>query len=261
MRSIIYYFSGTGNNLALSKQLAKELKNTDILPITSLLNNKTIPLCYERIGFVTPSYYSHIPPIASEALKDLIIDKDKIIFSIIGCGGNRGHAVEDIRELLEACNYHINYEFTVMYPGNYILSYNAFPKWYQSMVINHSYKKIKKIADIINTNGPDIKLKKSFLYNQKTEPRLQEAIKNFENKARKYTVSDDCVLCGTCKNICPVQNISINGGRVTFHNNCQQCMACIQFCPKHAIDMDNIACKRKRYHHPDICAKDLYHLC
>ena len=258
MRSIIYYFSGTGNNLALSKQLAQELENTDVLSITSLLTNKTIPSCYDRIGFVAPSYYLHVPPIVGEALKNLVIEKDKIIFSIIGCGGNRGHAVEDIRELLLASNCNINYEFIVIYPGSYILSYNASPKWYQSIVINHSYKKIKKIASIININSPDIKLNKSFLYNPKLEPRLQESIKNYATNVSKYTVSDECILCETCKKICPAQNISISDGKVTFDSNCQQCMACIQFCPKHAIDMDNISAKRKRYHHPDISVKDLY---
>lgn len=62
MKSIIYYFSGTGNNFAIAKEITNSLGDSILLPISELLNNKIIPDEYEWIGFVVPSYFSHVPP-------------------------------------------------------------------------------------------------------------------------------------------------------------------------------------------------------
>jgi flavodoxin len=102
MRTIIYYFTGTGNNLAVAKGLQKELGNTDILPIAALLNHKEIPDEYDRIGFCSPSYYSHVPPFVVKCLTGIKYRENQIVFSVIGCAGNRGLAVEDIRKTVEA---------------------------------------------------------------------------------------------------------------------------------------------------------------
>lgn len=34
-------------------------------------------------------------------------------------------------------------------------------------------------------------------------------------------------------------------------------MACIQYCPNKALNYKNVTQKRKRYHHPEITAKEL----
>ncbi len=52
MKSIIYYFSGTGNNFAIVKEITNSLGDSTLLPISELLNNKIIPDEYEWIGFV-----------------------------------------------------------------------------------------------------------------------------------------------------------------------------------------------------------------
>lgn len=47
MKSIIYYFSGTGNNFAIAKEITNSLGDSILLPISELLNNKVIPDEYE----------------------------------------------------------------------------------------------------------------------------------------------------------------------------------------------------------------------
>ena len=61
MKTAIYCFSGTGNNLMIAKRLSALIGETDIFPIRVLKDNKTISPEYEWVGFVTPAYYSHIP--------------------------------------------------------------------------------------------------------------------------------------------------------------------------------------------------------
>ena len=131
MKTIIYYFTGTGNNLNIAYKLKNELEDTEIRPIRKLEKDKAHANNYERVIFCVPSYHSHIPQYVSKCLTEVKLSEEQHIYTIIGCGGNRGMAAEDLRECIEKCGAKVNGEFMVMYPGNYILKYNAFPKIYQ----------------------------------------------------------------------------------------------------------------------------------
>ena len=148
-------------------------------------------------------------------------------------------------------------EYTIPFPGSYILSYDALPDWCNRFMIHRSYKKINKIATDIRNNHKMIKLKLGILYNPKNEESLQKSIASYNDICQGYTVNDTCIKCGKCALVCPTQNITLKDGHVTFGTNCQQCMACIQWCPQKAIDYKGKAASRKRYHHMDISLKDI----
>ncbi len=66
MKTLIYFFTGTGNNLWTAKKLKEQLGDAEILPMHHLNRNKEIAAYYTHIIFVVPSYYSHIPPFVKE---------------------------------------------------------------------------------------------------------------------------------------------------------------------------------------------------
>ncbi len=257
MKTVIYYFSGTGNNLAIAKQLAKELGNTTVLPIKTLLENKTVPVEYDWIGYLSPSYYSHVPPFVEECMQDVIYTKEQKVFLIAGCAGNRGLAIQDMRHKVNESKKEVSLEYMVMLAGSYILSYGAFPKWYCNFVRKMSYRKIHKIANAIRQNKSMMPLKAGFLYRQKYEERLQQAISKYSVIGKRYMTDEHCIGCGTCAKICPVNNIAMEQSKPVFSDHCNQCMACIQWCPQHAIDCDQKAKKRKCYHHADVRVDDM----
>ncbi len=50
-----------------------------------------------------------------------------------------------------------------------------------------------------------------------------------------HTISDDCIMCGTCKEECPVQ--AINEGDPKYQINadaCTDCGTCADICPVEA---------------------------
>jgi flavodoxin/ferredoxin len=261
MQYVIYYFSGTGNNLAIAKQLGKELGGADIYPVAVLKDNKVISDNYQKVIFTVPSYYSHIPPFVKECMSNLVFTVEQKIFTICGCGGSRGRTKEDMRELIEKAGKKVSYEFMVMLTGNYILSYEVFPKWYQHMVTKISYYKIKKVSKIILSDSKHKLLGKGIFYSTKFEESMQESISNLSNPGRQYKVNESCIKCERCRKVCPVNNISIQAGKIMFGDRCQQCMACIQWCPAKAIDYNGIAQNRNRYHHPDITIEDMLNSC
>ena len=76
-------------------------------------------------------------------------------------------------------------------------------------------------------------------------------------RAKKFTVSDACIGCGTCAQVCPMKNITLENKKPTFGTNCIGCLSCLQFCPKEAINMGKITENRERFPNPFVKASDL----
>lgn len=257
MKGIIYYFTGTGNNYILAKDLASQIPGTEIRPMRMLPGDREVLTTYEIVGFCVPSYYSHVPAAVKQYLEGASFTPEQTIFTIIGCGSSRGVSTEELRERIEAGGGRVKNEYLVACPGNFILSYGALPPIYEHTVIRFSKNKIRKIAREVTSPDTPNQLGKALFYNEKQEPAIQKILATFPDRAAEYTVSDSCTGCGRCAAVCPVHNIHIEENRPIFAHNCQQCMACIQWCPQHAIDYRNISSKRKRYHHPEVTVQDL----
>ncbi len=258
MKSVIYYFSGTGNNLAIAKELANNLGNSIIYPISELIHNKIISDEYEWVVFVAPSYFSHVPPFVEKCMSDVVYNEKQRICLIAGCAGFRGVSIQDMRRHVIKSNKEVDLEYMIILPGSKILSYGAFPIWYQKLCTRFLHRKIKKIATDMRENRKRSNLAKGILYKEKYEPSLQESIAEFEIIGKEYKVSKDCTSCATCEKICPTANISISNGQVEFGDNCNLCMGCIQWCPNNAIYYQEKTIHRKRYHHRNITKNEMF---
>jgi len=53
-----------------------------------------------------------------------------------------------------------------------------------------------------------------------------------------YKISDECINCGACEPVCPVEAISEQDGkRVIDADSCTECGACVDTCPVEAISL------------------------
>ena len=51
-----------------------------------------------------------------------------------------------------------------------------------------------------------------------------------------YVITDDCVMCGTCADACPVEAISEGDGIYVIDADvCAECGTCVAECPTEAI--------------------------
>jgi ferredoxin len=48
---------------------------------------------------------------------------------------------------------------------------------------------------------------------------------------------DECVACGTCIDVCPVEAITLNEIAEIDEEKCTECGACIDECPTDAIEL------------------------
>jgi ferredoxin len=71
-----------------------------------------------------------------------------------------------------------------------------------------------------------------------------------ESAAKKLRTSEQCTTCGHCVRTCPMQNISIDNGRVVFGNNCVFCLRCVNNCPQEAVQVGKLSVAKARWHGP-----------
>lgn len=256
MKNVIFYFSGTGNNFAVASHIGKALNDTEVIHIRHLEKTLKSGIVYERIGFVFPVYYNHMPNIMKEFLGKVQYKPEQYIFGVSTYGGSSGMAMKDLREVINKYGGRVSAEFGIRMPGNYIVKYGAFPKLICDLIYKREEKSIVKISSKIERKEVTGNIDPSFI-SKLFDPKVIEKINNFKNEDKLFNVSDKCTNCKICKNICPVNNIEFVEDKPLWKNNCEQCMACIQWCPAKAINYSDKTQNRKRYTHPEVKVKDL----
>lgn len=260
MPNIIYYFSGTGNSLAVARLVAKKIGDTSVVPIITLSDNKEVPDKYERVGFVFPTCFLHPSKVVMEIGANLQVHPHQKIFIIVTCGGGNGFTLSDFRRLLQPKIQNPIQGFVVRLPGNHIVGFSAWSESRQRRLFENAKISVDEIVYQIQNDMPT-KIKKD--PNLKIMTFLSETfngwlgVKDIHSTKAEYFTTDSCIHCGMCEKLCPAGNIKVSDKSVTFGDNCQQCMACIQWCPKMAIAHPNVPKERKHYHHPDITIDDM----
>jgi len=257
MKTAIYYFSATGNSLAVAKDLAKGLDNAPLIPLAQVLKNPDAT-AYEVIGLVYPVYMFGLPLIVAEFLRTLKINPGTYIFSVTTLGGLKGRAHSLARAILKERGLDLASGFSVIMPGNYTVLYGAFSEGRQAKIFARQKIRMQEILDCVRQKKRGIMEEQPFLLNLLLYKMLYRAgSAQIPFSARRFWITEKCTKCGLCAKICPVENIKIQDGLPIWLAHCQHCMGCLQWCPVQAIQYGNLTLGRKRYHHPDVQALDI----
>ena len=65
--------------------------------------------------------------------------------------------------------------------------------------------------------------------------------------SKAFHIEGNCVGCGKCVKLCPLNNISLQDKKPQWGNTCTHCMACICNCPTEAIEYGKITQKKEKY--------------
>jgi ferredoxin len=258
MKTILYYFTGTGNSLAVAEGLCRRLGDCELVPIAAAVKTTgPISPAADRVGIIAPVYFSGLPSIVAEFSRRLDLSKVPYRFSVMTLGGSGGSAaLHQLDQILEEGpgRKGLDAGFTVRMPGNYIMMYGAAKENRITRILAESDRRIGEIASMVDhgfRKRPSAPLFGSLVHRM-IYPRF---IAGVHHADRKFTVDDRCTSCGRCVEVCPVENIRLEEGRPVWLHHCEQCMACIQFCPTAAIQAGKKTEKRGRYHHPGVTIK------
>lgn len=251
MKNLIFYFTGTGNSLQVSNDLADILGDCSVINIAKF--NFSNEITAERIGFVFPVYFWGIPLIFERFLKQVQIKGNAYLFAVATFGLWPGKALEIAQDILEQRGLKLNTGFFIKMPDNYILWYGAKSKAVQDKCFQQESEKIKVIGKSILLKQNNMIEKSRYMIDRLlTYPVNKFYKKRFAAVSKYFSAQENCIGCGLCIKNCPVKNIELKENRPVWGEHCEACLACIQRCPMQAINYKNKTQRRKRYINPNV---------
>jgi hypothetical protein len=146
MKTVIYYYSATGNSLAVAKSLAKELDGTvELKPMVGCHLKEREVVQAERVGFVFPVKNLSVPEVVQSFIKQLECRGECYVFSVATCNAVPGHTLFTMKSLLKRKNLTMNAGFVVDMPGNILMN----PEDVQNERLGRSRKKISEMVEAI----------------------------------------------------------------------------------------------------------------
>jgi ferredoxin len=258
MKTVLYYFTGTGNSLKVAKDLAVELGDTELIPLAKVIKDVAIAPAADRVGIVFPVYMWGMPLIVADFVKKITLNKSAYIFAVVNYGSTPGSTLIGLNKLLKNKGLKLSAGFGVTMPGNYIPLYGARSPETQGKHFKKEQEKIKKIAEVIRQNKPAGICRNNFLFNLLFSGLFYRVSAPQIPRLDKYFWADEkCNSCAVCVKVCPVNNIKMEGAKPRWLSKCQQCFACLQWCPEEAIQYGSKTAKRQRYRQPQIKIEEI----
>jgi ferredoxin len=260
MKTIIYYFTGTGNSLAAAMKIAAALKDCELVPIASLKDTpgRVVPAA-DRVGIICPVYDAGLPVIVKEFAERLDIGAVPYTFAIVTLGGTGISALHQLnRILVQGCRKKLDAAFTVIMPGNFPPVGVPPSGERKEEILRKADAALAAIAVAIQKGqavppgfSPLSSLMRLLLY-----PPFSRNVRGGDTS---FSVDDTCTACGTCAKVCPVGNIVMENDRPVWQHHCELCCACLHFCPAEAIQLNILRGTkgRGRYRHPDLKVDDM----
>ena len=250
-KNVIFCFSGSGNCLDIAKNIAAELKDTDIIMMRSQPAVTDVRGA-RRVGFVFPCYGGGLPGDVEQYVRQIKLDENAYTFGVCSYAGYLGTGLYKLEQIV-----HLDYWAGISHQCSCIWLFPHFlmlPPISPAKAQARAERLAKEVAgEILSARRKD-KLPPNNPINaveSKGWPKISDL------KAAKMHSSDSCIGCGQCAELCPKGNIRIENGRAVFGGSCIQCLSCLQYCPRQAIDLGGASVRRERYHNPNVTAKDL----
>jgi Pyruvate/2-oxoacid:ferredoxin oxidoreductase delta subunit len=253
MKTIIYWFSGTGNSLAVAKELAKQCGDAELVPMAKALRKP--PPSAERIGLVFPVYAFCPPALVARFVAKLNASPDSYIFSVITYAGSPGGTLTVLRRLLQKRGFDLAASWGVKMPENYPPFGGAPAPEKQQTVNAAAAERINKIAAELQQSPRGRYEKTKAVWKIVSRMMFPVFQKRAARAARSFRADRKCNGCCICTRVCPVNNVAMVDGRPSWMGHCEQCYACFHWCPQKAVQYGRSE-KQHRYHHPAVSLSD-----
>lgn len=247
---MILYFTGTGNSRYVARKIAEEI-NDEIISINELIKHESTEelISTDRpFIFVCPTYAWRLPRVVTDFIRKTKFSGNNKAYFIMTCGEDTSKAINYIQKLCNDKDWKLKGMAEVIMPENYIALFDVPDKETSNKIIEESSHLIYKIAS-------DIRDEKDF---EIVEPSgfggtIKSGITNigfykFIVHAKGFYSTKQCIGCGKCVDLCPLNNISLKDKQPRWGNKCTHCMACICGCPTKAIEYKNKTQTKERYY-------------
>ena len=255
MKTIIYYYTGTGNSLWTARAIAEGIGQCEVRAMTDVQYD--VKADGQIIGLVFPVYIWGVSAPVLRFIEKLKKSRPEYLFAVALNGGQVSNTLVQLKNALAADGLTLASGFSIAMPSNYIVWSGPGPLEKQQKLFSAAESKIKEIVSVVKEKrllpverGP---LWQRILFSLFYSMSFKH-VKTFD---KTFFVDEKCNGCSTCERICPCGNIVMNNSRPEWKHHCEQCFACIQWCPQKAIQANKKTAGFERYHHPKVTLADM----
>jgi ferredoxin len=255
MKTVIFYYSGTGNSLWSARLLADGLGDAKLRPMKQA--DALAAGDAEAVGFVFPVHVWGIPVPVVRFIERLSLRPRVYLFALAVNAGQVSRTLVQLRGVLAGRGLKLAAGFSVILPSNYIPWGGPGPAARQKTRFASARAKIAEAADCI-AGRKSAPIEKGPLWQRIVFTAIYKMTRKQVHKMDKdFWCDDKCNACGVCVQICPAGNIELKEGEPVWKHHCEQCLACIQWCPRESIQFGKKTPAYERYHHPEVSLKDM----
>lgn len=228
---VICYFTASGNCLYVARRIGGTL-----LSIPQLMKQDEIVIEDEAVGIVAPVYAVEMPMMVREFMRRATIRTDYFFF-IYTYGMGFAEAFTHAELAAQEKGLSIAYANSVQMVDNYLPIFDM-----QEQIATLPQKNVEGqieaiCADIAQRKERRVKVtaKNKAVMAMYSKTHAAKILK--KDTALGYIVTDACIRCGICAQVCPADNITVTDEGVTFSDHCEVCYACLHNCPQNAIHL------------------------
>ena len=248
---MILYFTGTGNSKFVADYLAEKLED-DVISLNSIIKNGETLVCKSEKPYIiiAPIYAWRLPAVVEETIKNAQLGGCKKVYCVATMGENSGNADKYIKKIISDKGMNFTGFIGVAMQNNYLFM-EKMPK------AKEAGKALKLVIPKLDRIAAAIKSGESLKKDDKTpmaafmSSAVNAGFNRFMVKKQELAADKDCISCGRCEKLCPVNNIKMEKGKPKFLGNCCGCLACLHHCPKQAINVKNQTQDKGRYVCPE----------
>lgn len=233
---MILFFSGTGNSEYAAKRIGKETGD-EVLNLFQKIRSRDFSEIHASRPWVivVPTYAWRIPRIVQEWLEKTSLVGNKNIYFVMTCGGSAGNAGKYLEKLCRIKKLNDMGCREIIMPENYLAMFSTPTEEEALEMIRRAESVIDETAFLIKSSRPFTRAEVTF------RDKVNSGVINaffypvFVH-AKKFYATNECISCGKCAAVCPLNNIRLENGTPEWGKNCTHCMACICRCPSAAIE-------------------------
>lgn len=253
---MIFYFSATGNSKYAAERIAAATDDR-LIYLRDAVRGRSYRYELgreERIGFVFPTYFWGLPSILNFFVEKLELSgyTGQYIYAVLTCGGSTGGAGDQLAALLEKRGLRLSAQFGIPMVDNYVPMFKIVQPEEIEARLNAAEEYIEDAVRVIRAKGLG-----DYNRSRGTAPGVMTAalypLYAHGRSTKPFVVTDHCISCGLCQEICPCGAILISGGKPAWVKpQCVRCLGCLHRCPAQAIHWKKPDEDQGRYYNPRV---------
>lgn len=241
MKTVIHYFSGTGNTARAVQAVAERLAAAGHEVSRQVIAGHATPL--PEIPDLTliafPIWSWAAPHFVLEHVRRLPKAKGARAAVLATCGGFGAQGVGEVERILLRRGFRVDCSGEAVYPDNWTLAVHPPTDDALAQALAKGDGLVQQFADNLLSDHPT-RFRCAFGHKLWSWP-IAMIFRSFGRRFMgKFFVADDrCTSCGSCASSCPVRAIRMEGApeRPRWNASCAACYRCINLCPVQAIQI------------------------